>query len=172
MDTPNQDRPAIDRTLKAFEAFQQRMMNVHAPEFAALDITMAQAKLLYVITAGGPLTMSGVSQRLGVTVSTASGAVDHLVAAGLLARIDDPANRRQVQVSVTPLGHDTLANIQELNTRHLRTLFAAISDADLAVLEQATRIMAAAIDLTSPDPDPHPDLDPPSPPAAPSGSHE
>jgi hypothetical protein len=73
---------------------------------------------------------------------------------------------------VTPLGHDTLANIRELNTRHLRTLFAAISDADLAVLEQATRIMADAIDLTSPDPDSHPDPEPSAPPATPSGSHE
>jgi DNA-binding MarR family transcriptional regulator len=187
MAEPNQHRPAVDRTLEAFEAFQQRMMNVHAPEFAALDITMAQAKLLYVITAGGPLTMSEISQRLGVTVSTASGAVDHLVAVGLLARVDDPVNRRQVQVSVTGLGHETLAHIRELNTRHMRTLFAVISDADLGVLDHATRIMSDAIALiwsaadAGPDGDPapaakdlapDPALEPPSPPASQSGSHQ
>jgi DNA-binding MarR family transcriptional regulator len=152
MAQPNQHRPAVERTLEAFETFQQRMMNVHAPEFAALDITMAQAKLLYVITAGGPLTMSEISNRLGVTASTASGAVDHLVAAGFLARVDDPANRRQVQVSVTVLGQETLAQIRELNTRHLRTLFDVISDPDLEVLEQATRIMTDAIDAISTTP--------------------
>jgi DNA-binding MarR family transcriptional regulator len=192
MASPNQHRPAVERTLAAFEAFQQRMMNVHAPEFAALDITMAQAKLLYVITAGGPLTMSEISQRLSVTVSTASGAVDHLVAVGLLARVDDPANRRQVQVSVTALGQETLAHIRELNTRHLRALFDVISDADLEVLERATGIMSDAIALTSAAADAGldagaaptapggpdvvatgaPDLEPPSPPVSQSGSHQ
>jgi DNA-binding MarR family transcriptional regulator len=188
MAAPNQHRPAIDRTLDAFEALQQRLMNVHAPEFAALDITMAQAKLLYVITAGGPLTMSEISQRLSVTVSTASGAVDHLVAVGLLARVDDPANRRQVQVSVTALGQETLAHIRELNTRHLRTLFEVISDADLEVLERTTRIMSDAIALISPgavagagvdpapdavlDAAPDPDLEPPSPSVTHPGSHQ
>ena len=121
MPTPNQTpRPAVERTLEAFEAFQQRLMSVHAPEFAALDLTMAQAKLLYVVTAAGELTMSEIAHRLGVTISTASGAVDHLVGLGLVGRSDDPANRRQVRVSVTELGHDTLEQLRELSMRQLR----------------------------------------------------
>src|SRR4051812_14744732 len=94
MPHPNEWRTALERALAAYEVLEQRLMSVHAPEFAALDITMAQAKLLYVVTAAGDLTMSEVAQRLGVTLSTASGAVDHLVAQGLVARTDDPANRR------------------------------------------------------------------------------
>ena len=58
-------RPALDRALAAFEALQQRLMAVHAPEFTALDMTMAQAKLLYVVTAAGELSMSEIAQRLG-----------------------------------------------------------------------------------------------------------
>ncbi len=161
MPKPNQSRPAVERTLEAFELFQQRLMSAHAPEFAALDITMAQAKLVYVVTAAGELSMSEIAQRLGVTSSTASGAVDHLVALGYLARIDDPANRRQVQVSVTPLGLDTLEHLRELNTRQLRELFGVLSDADLGVVEHATRIMTMAVStaadrgaaLPAPDPD-------------------
>lgn len=136
--------------MAAFEDFEQRLMAVHAPEFAAVDLTMAQAKLLYVVTASGDLSMSEIAARLGVTISTASGAVDHLVSMGLLNRVDDPANRRQVRVSVTPLGLDTLERMRELSTRQLRQMFDLVGDADLAVIERALHILAEALDTASP----------------------
>ena len=146
MTAPNRaHRPVLERTLEAFEAFEQRIMAVHAPAFTSVDLTMAQAKLLYVVTATGELTMSEIAQRLGVTISTASGAVDHLVSIGLLSRVDDPANRRQVRVSVTPLGGETLEQLRELSTRQLRSLFEVVSDDDLEVIERAIRILTEAV---------------------------
>ena len=151
MARPNQSsRPALERTLDAFEAFESRLMAAHAPEFTAVDLTMAQAKLLYVVTATGDLSMSEIAGRLGVTSSTASGAVDHLVSLGLLNRIDDPANRRQVQVSVTPFGRETLEQMRELNTKQLRALFDLVGDADLQVVEQAIQILTDAIAAANP----------------------
>ena len=138
-------RPALVGAVDAFEAFQQRLMAVHAPEFTAFDLTMAQAKLLYVVTAAGTLSMSEIAQRLGVTISTSSGAVDHLVSVGLLSRVDDPANRRQVRVSATPLGLETLEQMRELNAHHLSALLGAISDDDLALIERAIRILTEAV---------------------------
>jgi DNA-binding MarR family transcriptional regulator len=139
----------VDRAIEAFEAFEQRLMAVHAPEFASVDLTMAQAKLLYVVTASGDLSMSEIALRLGVTISTASGAVDHLVSIGLLSRIDDPANRRQVLVSVTPLGAATLEQLRELSSRQLRALFDVVDDADLAVVEQSIRILTEAVEAAA-----------------------
>jgi len=124
-------------------------MAAHAADFTTLDITMAQAKLLYVVSARGELSMSEIARQLGVTASTASGAVDHLVGLGYLARSDDPANRRQVRVSVTPLGSQTLEQIRELSTRQLRMLFELVSDDDLEVIERATRIMSDAVSVSS-----------------------
>jgi DNA-binding MarR family transcriptional regulator len=150
MADPNQEiRPALKRTLEAFESLQQRLMSVHAAEFAALDITMAQAKLLYVVTAAGELSMSEISQRLRVTISTASGAVDHLVAMGYLSRSDDPTNRRQVRVSVTPHGRTRLERLRELGAQQQRALLEPLSDRDLKVIERAIRIMTRALDATS-----------------------
>jgi DNA-binding MarR family transcriptional regulator len=142
-------RPAVERALMAFEALEQRLMAVHAPEFTSIDLTMAQAKLLYVVTASGDLSMSEIAQRLGVTISTASGAVDHLVSIGLLSRVDDPANRRQVSVSVTPLGAETLEQLRELSTRQLRSLLDVVGDDDLAVVERAIRILTEAVEAAA-----------------------
>jgi DNA-binding MarR family transcriptional regulator len=146
MDQPNEDaqRPMVARVMAAFEALQQRLMTLHAVEFANLEITMAQAKLLYVVTAAGELSMSETAHGLGITVSTASGAVDRLVELGLLERSDDPTNRRQVRVSVTETGRRTLEQLQDLNTRRLRDLFQRVSDEDLEVVERATLILAEA----------------------------
>jgi DNA-binding MarR family transcriptional regulator len=146
MAKPNQGRrrPALDRALAAAEVFQQRLMALHATEFTTLDITMAQAKLLYVVATASELSMSEIAQRLGVTVSTSSGAVDRLVELGLLARSDDPSNRRQVRVSVTPKGTSSLEQLRELSNRQLRALFELVTDGELDVVERALRILADA----------------------------
>jgi DNA-binding MarR family transcriptional regulator len=149
---PNQradERPAVLRALATFEIFQQRLVAVHAVDFTTLEITMSQAKLLYVLSAEGELTMSGIARRLGVTVSTASGAVEQLVGLGYLSRLDDPTNRRQVHVSLTPLGSQTLEQVRELSTRQLRKLFELLTDDDLEVVERATRIMSDAFSQTA-----------------------
>jgi DNA-binding MarR family transcriptional regulator len=89
--------------------------------------------------------MSETAQRLGVTISTASGAVDHLVSVGLLSRVDDPANRRQVRVSVTPFGTETLEQMRELSARHLRAIVDAIGSDDLELVERAIHILTDAV---------------------------
>jgi DNA-binding MarR family transcriptional regulator len=149
---PNQDpdRPAVTRALAAMEVFQQRLMALHATEFTTLDITMAQAKLLYVVATAGELSMSEIAQRLGVTISTTSGAVERLVELGLLARTEDPANRRQVCVSVTETGTATLEQVRELSIHQLRTLFEHMTDNDLGVIERAIRIMTDAASAAAP----------------------
>lgn len=121
-------------------------MSVHAPDFAALDLTMAQAKLLYVVSAAGELSMSEIAHRLGISISTASGAVDHLVTLAFLARSDDPANRRQVRVEATARGQETLDQLRELGTRQLRSLLSVLTDAELAVVDRSIRIMSRAAD--------------------------
>lgn len=144
--SPAASRPALARAVARFEAFQHRLMAAHAEEFTAVDLTMAQAKLLYVVMAAGELRLGDIAGRLGVTPSTASGAVEHLVGLGLLSRSEDPANRRQVRVSITPLGLATIEQISELGTRQMTALFELMSDADLEVVHRAIEIMSSAID--------------------------
>lgn len=138
-------RPAVERTIAAYEAFQQRLMAVHVDEFTTLDLTMSQAKLLYVVMAAGELTLSEIASQLRVTASTASGAVDHLVGLGLISRTDDPTNRRQLRVSATPLGTQTIEQLRELSTRQMRAFFEVISDEDLEVVERSIQILSDAV---------------------------
>ena len=132
--------------------FQHRLMAVHAEEFASVDLTMAQAKLLYVVMAAGELSLSEIAGRLRVTPSTASGAVDHLVGLGLLSRVEDPSNRRQIRVSLTPRGLKAIREISELGTRQMTALFQNVSDENLEVVQRAIRILSDAVDAMGADP--------------------
>lgn len=134
----------IERILDAFERFMSRLVTSHAAEFAEVDVTMAQAKVLYVVIGAESLRMSELAARLGISMSTASGAVERLVDVGLIERRADPADRRQVIVAATPAGIDVLQRMRELNTRQMRALLERMTASDLAVIERSIEIFAAA----------------------------
>ena len=92
----------LDRVVGVFDALMHRLMASHAPELNALELTMAQAKVMYVVMAAGPLRMSELAARLGIGSSSASELADRLVELGLLQRNEEPDDRRQVVVSATP----------------------------------------------------------------------
>jgi DNA-binding MarR family transcriptional regulator len=123
-----------------------RLIEGHAPEFTEVGITMAQAKVLYVVMAAGELRMSELAARLGVGSSSASGLADRLVELGLLRRRDDPDDRRQVVVTTTPEAVSLLERFRELNQRQLRELLGRLDPDELAVVDRSLAILGRAID--------------------------
>ena len=134
----------IDRVVASYELLMQRIASSHAPDLMEVAVTMSQAKVLYLIAASKGMRMSELAVRLGVSISTTSGLVDRLVDHGLLARHDDPADRRQVVVTITPTGGADLERFRELNAAQMRRLLACLGDSELDVVERATALLAAA----------------------------
>jgi DNA-binding MarR family transcriptional regulator len=135
----------IQRMIDATDRFMHRISEWHAAEFLEIDISMPQAKVLYLAASGeGGLRMSALATRLGVTLSTVSGLVDRLVDAGLAARRDDLVDRRQVIVSVTSRGSDLMERFRELNRRQAQELFGGLADDDLDTVERAFELLAGA----------------------------
>ncbi len=146
--TPNDspDRATLlANVMTGFDAFMQRMAATHAPEFTEVGMTMSQAKVLYLVQASTPLGMSELAARLGVTVSTASGLVERLVEAGLVDRRDDPADRRQVLLTMTDVGAASLDRMRELNAGHMRAMLDRVATADLATVDRSIRILTKAV---------------------------
>jgi DNA-binding MarR family transcriptional regulator len=128
---------AIDETIAGYESLMQRLAGAHEPDFLEIDVTMPQAKLLYLLGASGDLHMSEIVHRLGVSLSTVSGLVDRIVDHGLATRRDDPADRRQVVVGLTPAGTAFIDRFRELNARQMRQLLEDLDDTDLALVREA-----------------------------------
>jgi DNA-binding MarR family transcriptional regulator len=135
----------LDRILAVFDGLMHRLMASHAPELNLIELTMSQTKALYLVLSAGQLRMSELAARLGITSSTATGVVDGLVSLGLLARHEDPADRRQVVVSATAEAEATLESFRELNSRRMREMLGHVDAADLTVVERALRILDAAV---------------------------
>jgi DNA-binding MarR family transcriptional regulator len=139
---------AVDAVVDRYDALMHRLIQGHAPEFAEIGITMAQAKVLYVVMAAGELRMSELAARLGVGSSSASGLADRLVELGLLRRHDEPGDRRQVVVTTTPEAVALLERFRELNLRQLRELLAQLRHDELDIVNRSLEILASAIDRT------------------------
>lgn len=135
-----------ERLLGEFDRLMHRIALSHAPEFVELGLTMAQAKILYLVHSAGTLRMSELASRLGVTISTTSAQVDRLAALGLLRRSEDPADRRHVLLATTDAGTDQLERMRELNVEQLHRLVARLGDDDLETVAAAIGILAANVD--------------------------
>jgi DNA-binding MarR family transcriptional regulator len=140
---------AIDAVVGRYELLMQRLIGGHAPEFTEVGVTMAQAKVLYVVMAARELRLSELAGRLGIGSSSASELVERLVELGFLHRHDDPTDRRQVVITATPDAAALLERFRELNERQLRLLLAALDPDELGAVERAIEVLGRAIDRTT-----------------------
>lgn len=120
------------------------LAGTHAPEFLEIAVTMPQAKLLYLLGAAGDLHMADVVARLGVSLSTVSGLVDRVVDQGLAHRREDPMDRRQVVVGLTPAGTAFIDRFRELSADQMRGLLNLLSDRELSVVRDALAALSRA----------------------------
>ncbi len=128
---PNTRAAIVDEVIGGFDELMHRLADSHAPEFLEVAVTMPQAKLIYLLGAAGDLHMSDLVTRLGVSLSTISGLVDRIVDQGLASRREDPADRRQVVVGLTPAGTAFFDHFRELNAHQMRELLNLLSDDEL-----------------------------------------
>lgn len=139
---PAERAQLIARVQSGYDRLMHLLSEMHSTEFVELDISMPQAKLLYLLASAGEVRMSALAVRLHVTLSTVSGAVDRLVERGLASRHDDPADRRQVLVTVTPDGIALIERFRELNEAQLSSLLDALDDRQLAVVAEGVEVLA------------------------------
>ena len=84
--------------------FMQRSMQEFTHLMQESGLSMAQLSTLMRLFYGGACGVSHIGDQLGVTAAAASKMIDRLVQQGLLARAEDPTDRRAKNVTVTPAG--------------------------------------------------------------------
>jgi DNA-binding MarR family transcriptional regulator len=86
-----------------------------------------------------------------VGAPTATKVVDKLHAAGLVERLDDPADRRVTRVGATDVGRDLLSQLRARKTAWLSTRLAELSPSERETLADAVEILER---LTAPPAEP------------------
>jgi DNA-binding MarR family transcriptional regulator len=82
------------------------LLAVSARSIASVDdsITLAQFRLLVVLSTRGAVNLSMLAEQLGVNPSTATRMIDRLISSGLVSRETNPTSRREVVVALTEAG--------------------------------------------------------------------
>ena len=106
------------RALRTFLRFSER---------AAADVGLGaqQYQAMLVVrgwTEEGPVTIGDLAGELFIKHNSAVGLVDRLVRQGLMTRAISTADRRKVELALTPRGRTVLAALAALHRRELQRL--------------------------------------------------
>ncbi|GAC1331127.1 MAG: MarR family transcriptional regulator [Candidatus Dormibacteria bacterium] len=105
------------------QAFEANLVNV--------GLTHAQFKTLMAVRYGagdgGGVQMGHIAGWLGVTPRNVTAIVDALEAAGLVARVADPTDRRALIVTLTPAGDERAAAALRVNEADQKRVLSALT---------------------------------------------
>ncbi|WP_426595615.1 MarR family winged helix-turn-helix transcriptional regulator [Cellulomonas sp. McL0617] len=114
-------------------------------------ITHAQFEILARLSDGG-IRMTDLARGLILSRSGATYRIQQLVAAGYVARADDPSDDRGVIASLTQAGHDVLAAATPGHRDLVQeVMFDVLTDSQLETMSAALEAVIAQI-----EPSPHP----------------
>ena len=112
---------------------------------AAPGLTVPQLRVMLLLRRAPGSGVSAVAEHQGVSLASASALVERLVRQGLVDRVQDPAERRRVLLTLTATGVERL-RIVSLGTR--RAMARALRDRsadELAVIAEAMELLMASV---------------------------
>jgi DNA-binding MarR family transcriptional regulator len=135
-----------DEVTDAVLTASRLLVAVSARSIAAVgeDVTLPQFRMLVILAGRGPLRAGALAESLDVHPSTATRMADRLVAAGLLDRVGNPDNRREVIVDLTGAGRRLVDDVTQRRRAEISAIVTRM-DPDLRVsLVAALRAFAQA----------------------------
>jgi len=101
-------------------------METELKEISDGRVTPSQMKVLKLVARTNARRIGDVADFLAVSNAAASKAVDRLVRRGLLRRTESAADRRAVELSLTPEGRTLLAQYEAATNHILKDLFGGL----------------------------------------------
>jgi DNA-binding MarR family transcriptional regulator len=128
-----------DELVSALLTASRALVGVSAASLAEAEdtVTLTQFRTLVVLDGTPDLTVQALSERLGVTPSTTARTVDRLLAAGLVTREENPANRREVRVNLSRKGRALVSQVTARRHAELTKIVRRMS------VEQHAELVAA-----------------------------
>lgn len=109
-------------------AFQNRAGDLPAALQEAGRLGQRHVAMLVMLAISGPLSVSELAQRTGITVAHASLVVGELARAGLIERDHDPADRRRILVSLSASAKPAVAEMRRRNAEPVRHFLDELTD--------------------------------------------
>jgi DNA-binding MarR family transcriptional regulator len=145
---PVGDRPGdgADEVVTAVLTASRLLVAVSARSLASVEeaLTLPQFRMLVVLESRGAMNISRLGEHLDVIPSTAMRMVDRLVVAGMLDREPNPANRREIFVSLTQTGRQVVHEVTERRRTEIARIVGAMPSAQRDRLVEALEAFTEA----------------------------
>jgi DNA-binding MarR family transcriptional regulator len=138
----------VERTLQFSDKVTRELLPLTPRNMLMLDLTTAQLKLMFVLFLREPSRMGVLARALGVSLPTITIAVDRLVKRGILAREEDPRDRRGVYCRLSEQGQMILGQLWTTARERTRQMLTVLSIDELKVVNHALEILLKAGQLT------------------------
>jgi len=135
-----------EQLLALFRLMKQRIQTVAE----RLSLTYPQLVALRLLKQGGTLTMSDLTDRVGVTRGAMTGLVDRLEQAGLVDRRPSLEDRRVTFLELTPHGCEVLNQAQGLWHEETQRWILKLDEAERA---QVSLALGRLLEVGTPPPD-------------------
>lgn len=89
------------------------LVGITAASISCVDdvVTVPQLRVMMMIATRGAMNLAGVAAGLAVSPSNASRICDRLLKVGMVDRRDDPADRRNIALTLTAEGQDLIDRV-------------------------------------------------------------
>jgi DNA-binding MarR family transcriptional regulator len=127
---------------------QQRLQDLIAedredPLFSS-HLTLSQLKILMLLARHGSVSGGELAGLLGIGAAALTGMIDRLVVQDLVARAEDPHDRRVRRIALTRTGRDLIGSIFNAGDEKMRTILSRLSAEELDLVAQATALIIKA----------------------------
>jgi len=136
----------LDDALDAVLLASRTLVAISAQSIAAVldEVDLMQFRVLVVVASRAPCSLGGVAEAVGLHVSTASRTCERMVTAGLLNRTASPADRRNLELTLTPDGEALVGRVLRRRRAALEPVLAALAPRSRRRLTTALREFADA----------------------------
>jgi len=141
----------INRIMETNRRFYHRHLQFGGDrEWAEVDLTMPQLKVLFVVAVSKRVTMTQLARTVGMTLSTATGVADRLIVQGFVRRENDPGDRRLVLLEATETGVALVDRLTQVGRAHFQLIASRLSVEELALVARALDLIyRAMLELSS-----------------------
>ena len=109
-------------------------------DWQALNMSMAQLKVLITLSFNGPTAISKLAEALGISHPTASQLVDRLVQVGFVERVESTTDRRFTLARLTSAGEQLAQHLWQGYLANFHAI-AQLDEKDLIALRQGLRAL-------------------------------
>jgi DNA-binding MarR family transcriptional regulator len=143
--TSHEDK--VKSTLERGEKVGEELFTIapkDALEITLLNLTMIQLKLVLILTLKESARMTVIAEELNMGLSTVTGVIDRLVKLEIVAREDDPEDRRIVVCRLTEKGRSMVTNAWNGIRNRLAELLMEIPEEKLPLVDEVMDLFLSA----------------------------